>query len=106
MKIQVIESNSKRPLANTKIPLQVRGKDSGYLSYTTDGNGNFELDSKYDGQQIAYYLQGGPQGQWIAAKDGAKLFVTLTTTGKGSTTGTTGSGSGKDKSKQTTQSYK
>lgn len=93
MKIQALDLNSKKPLANTKIQIQVRGKDSGYYSYTTDASGNFELEDQFSGQQIAGST-GAAQGQWTAASDGAKLYLT------GETATTSGN------SKQTTQSYK
>lgn len=80
MKIQAVNLSTKKPLANTKLQLQVRGKDSGYLSYTTDANGYFQLDEKYSGQQIAYFLQGSTPNQWITANDGAILTVDTNTT--------------------------
>lgn len=84
MKIQVVNRSTKKPVVNTKIQLQVKGRDSGYLSYTTDANGYFQLDDKYSGQQIAYFLQGSTPSQWVSASDGAMLSVdtTQTVTGK------------------------
>ncbi len=76
MKIQAIDTNSKKPLANQKFQLQVRGKDSGFLTLTTDASGYFTLDDKYKNQQIAF-TDGGTPGQWINATDGGKLNVTL-----------------------------
>ncbi len=90
MKILVIDTTTKKPLTNTKIQIQVRGKDSGYLSLTTDATGALQLEDKFKGQQIAHYLQGGvtTNSQWLTATDGAKLMVnTTTTTAKGTTTG-------------------
>jgi hypothetical protein len=82
MKIQILDQATKSPLANGKVQLQVRGKDSGYLTTTTDANGYATLDDKLDGQQIAL-AQGGTTGQWTAATEGAKLYATggTTTTG-------------------------
>lgn len=75
MKIQVVELTTKKPLTNIKIQLQVKGRDSGYLSFTTDGSGSFELEDKYRGQQIGYYLRGTEPTQWITASDGVKLMI-------------------------------
>lgn len=86
MKILVLESNSKRPLANTKIQLQVKGKDSGFLTLTTDANGNLMLDNKYNGQQLLATngaaspqqpQQQTQQGQWTTASEGARLFISM-----------------------------
>ncbi len=92
MKILAIDSTTKKPLINTKLQLQVKGKDSGYLSLMTDATGTLQLDDKYKGQQIAYFLQGGSTTatDWITATDGAKLTVTTAgATAKGTTGGTT-----------------
>ena len=86
MKIQVFDQNSKKPLANTKFQLQVRGKDSGYVSTTTDASGYFQLDEKYQGQQISTTTTGGGQNQWVSATDGAKLYTTAGSTQKQPTT--------------------
>ena len=43
MKIQVIEGTTKKPLTNTKIQIQVKGKDSGFLTLTTDTTGKITL---------------------------------------------------------------
>lgn len=75
MKIQVVELSSKKPITNTKIQLQVKGKDSGYLSFTTDSSGFFELEDQYRGQQIAYYLRGTEPAHWVTASDGVKLLI-------------------------------
>lgn len=87
MKITVLSTTTQKPLANTQIQLQIRGKDSGFLSTKTDASGVLTLDGKYAGQQITSTL-GGTQGSWITAAEGAKLLVgTTTTTGtKGSAT--------------------
>ena len=77
MKIKAISTSTKKPLSKTQIQLQVRGKDSGYLSVTTDEKGEFSLDGKYSGQQIASMT--GGQGAWIAATDGTTLLVGVTT---------------------------
>lgn len=78
MKIKVYESNSKKPYANTKVQLQVKGKDSGFLSFMTDEYGEFYFDDKYQGQQIAL-LQNGIPGQWFAAKDGLTFYFSFQT---------------------------
>ena len=92
MKITILTASTKKPLASTQIQLQVRGKDSGFLSIKTDASGSITLDEKYAGQQITSTL-GGTQGPWITAADGATLMV-------GATTGTTAS----TKDKQPTSS--
>lgn len=85
MKIQILDQNTKKPYANGKLQLQVRGKDSGYLTAATDASGYCMLDDKYSGQQIA--LATGGQGQWVEAVEGAKLYYTGTTTGAGAGAG-------------------
>ena len=85
MKITILAATTKKPLANTQIQLQVRGKDSGFLSMKTDASGQIVLDEKYADQQITSTL-GGTQGAWVKATDGATLMVGSTT---GATTGTT-----------------
>lgn len=77
MKIHIFDIKSKKPLANTKIQLQIRGKDSGFLTLKTDAKGIIELDNKYKNQHISY-LYGTEQGQWINATDGTKLFILAT----------------------------
>ena len=77
MKIKAISTSTKKPLSKTQIQLQVRGKDSGYLSVTTDQNGEFTLDGKYSGQQISSMT--GGQGAWLTATEGASLAVGATT---------------------------
>jgi hypothetical protein len=105
MKIKTIEANTKKPTKNLRIQLQVKGKDSGYLTLTSDMEGFVMLDEKYKGQQIAVATTGG-QPSWIAATDGATLVVTATTTHAG-TTGDQGKGGkggqqgGKQKDKET-----
>lgn len=85
MKIQVLDLNSKRPIANTKVQLQIKGKDSGFLSLTTDGNGNLLLEEKYNGQQITATSANSGSNQWISASDGAKLYTSTTGTKQKST---------------------
>lgn len=99
MKITILTASTKKPLANTQIQLQIRGKDSGFLSIKTDATGLITLDDKYLNQQITSTL-GGTQGPWIAAKDGATLMVG-STTGTGATMGSKTTGS---KEKQPTSS--
>ena len=72
MKIQIVEANSKKPLANTKIQLQIQGQNSGTLSLTTDGNGNLMLDQKYANHKIMAQANGG-QCQWTTATEGTVL---------------------------------
>lgn len=80
MKILVIGENSKGPLINTKILLQVKGKDSGFLSLTSDAKGQLELDDKYNGQQITatHGQQLTEPTRWITVSEGAKLIVPAT----------------------------
>lgn len=85
MKIKVINLQ-KQPLANTKIQLQVKGKDGGYLSVTSDANGLITLDDKFAGQQITSTMGGG-QPQWIAASEGNTLTVALSSKAKATTGG-------------------
>lgn len=77
MKIQVLNSKKEQPLANTRIQIQIRGKDSGYLTCTTDTNGYLHIDDKYKGQQIAFYGLSGASNQWITANNNAILYIDL-----------------------------
>lgn len=72
MKIQVIDLSTHKPLTSSKIQLQIKGKDSGVLTLSTDPSGFFQLDEKYKGQQIALSFD-GKVGTPISATDGAKL---------------------------------
>lgn len=93
MRIQVIESSTKRPLQNATIQLQVRGSKSGFVTATSDASGTLQLDdNKVRDQEIAALLKGKP-GQWIKATDGAKLYVNteMKVTGKEKSSQTTGS---------------
>lgn len=85
MKIKVINLQ-KQPVANTKIQLQVKGKDGGYLSVTSDAEGMITLDDKFSGQQITSTMGGG-QPQWIAASEGNTLTVALSAKTKATTSG-------------------
>ncbi|HTM63701.1 MAG TPA: hypothetical protein VL360_04305 [Gammaproteobacteria bacterium] len=77
MKIKVIDSNTKKPVINTKIPLHVKGENSGFLSLTTDGEGMLQMDNKYQNQQITSPMSGGNgTGNWVTATDNAVLLVT------------------------------
>lgn len=91
MKIQTIDTTTKKPVANTKLQLQVKGKDSGYVTTTTDATGMITLDDKYSGQQIAVMSNGKP-GQWTTAKDNTTLTCTGTTTKTTTTTTQTSGG--------------
>ena len=95
MKIRTISTSTNKPLSKTQLQLQVRGKDSGYLTVTTDQNGEFSLDQKYSGQQIASMT--GGQGAWLNAAEGSTLRVGATT---GTTTATTAGA--KQKERQST----
>jgi hypothetical protein len=93
MKLLALDSNTKAPLQNTRLQFQLKGKESGIISLTTDGSGTLTLDDKYNGHQIAVLIGGAP-GQWIAATNGAKLFVTTkkeTSAGKAKSTHPMGS---------------
>jgi len=87
MKIQAINYRTKQAIANTTIQLQVKGVDSGYLSYKTDNYGYFDLDDKYEGQQIAYYTQGANKNnQYVYASEGAELYIDTSTVKTSETT--------------------
>lgn len=94
MKIKTIDRSTKKPLKNLRIQLQVKGKDSGFLTLTSDMEGAIMLDEKYKGQQIAL-ANAGNQADWITATDGATLLVASTPTH-----GAQGHG-GKEKNKET-----
>jgi hypothetical protein len=80
MKIKIIDASTKKPIINSKLQLQVKGKDSGFLTVTTDMTGVVELDQKYNGQQISSPLGSG-QGPWVTATEAAVLlFPTKTKT--------------------------
>ena len=51
MKITILAANTKKPLANTQVQLQIRGKDGGFHSFQTDASGQIQLDEKYKEQQ-------------------------------------------------------
>lgn len=74
MKIKIIDSGSKKPVINTKVALQVKGENSGFLTLTTDANGMIQLDDKYHNHQISSPVGGG-QGQWVTAADNAVLLL-------------------------------
>ena len=78
MKIKIVDSNTKQPVTNRKIPLQIKGKDSGFLSLMTDQAGCIQLDDKYTGQQISSPAGGG-QATWISATNGATLYIATKT---------------------------
>ncbi len=96
MKIKTIDATTKKPTKNQRIQLQVKGKDSGYLTLTSDMEGCITLDDKYKGQQIAIATTGG-QPTFVAATDGA----TLTFTSQGGYAGGHGGQGGKEKKKET-----
>lgn len=74
MKIKIIDAGTKKPVINSKIQLQVKGKDSGFLTLTTDATGLVTLDEKYNGQQLSA-PQGGAQGPWVTACDNAVVLL-------------------------------
>ena len=74
MRIKIIDSSTKKPIINSKIQLQVKGKDSGFLTITTDMTGMVEIDEKYKDQQLSSPLGGG-QGPWVTAAEGAVLLL-------------------------------
>lgn len=100
MKIKTIDASTKKPLTNARIQLQVKGKDSGFLTLTTTATGEIELDSKYTGQQITSSLNG--QGPWTTASEGATLVVDTkqkaTQAGSSTTGSTSGSSTGSQSS--------
>ncbi|HLB42136.1 MAG TPA: hypothetical protein VJN02_04670 [Gammaproteobacteria bacterium] len=77
MKIMVLDTATQRPLINIKLQLQIRGKESGFVTVTTDQNGAIQLDDKYKGHQISA-LFNGAQGAWVAANEGTKLSLAAT----------------------------
>ena len=91
MKITVLDTTNKRPLANAKLQLQIKGKESGFVTVTTDQSGLLQLEDKYRGHQICA-LFNGMQGAWVAASDG----VTLSLASKATATG-----QGREKNKET-----
>ncbi len=74
MKITVVDAATKRPLAVTKLQLQIRGKESGFLTLSTDEAGIIHLDDKYKGHQISA-LFNGTQGAWVAASEGTTISL-------------------------------
>ena len=74
MKLKIIDSNTKKSVKNSKIQLQIKGKDSGFLTFTTDMTGMVELAEKYNGQQVSSPMSNG-QGPWITACENAVLLL-------------------------------
>ncbi len=74
MKIKAIDSQTKKPVVNTKIQLQVRGKDSGFVSCMTDSTGCCQLDDKYRDQQIC--CAGTTGAEWVKATEGVTVNFT------------------------------
>lgn len=74
MKIKVVETGTNRTLASTQVQLQVKGKDSGFLSLTTGTDGCLTLEDKLKGQLITI-TGAGEQAKWITATDGATLLI-------------------------------
>ena len=99
MKIRAVDASTKKPLANLKVQLQLKGKESGFLSVTTDANGEIQLDERYKDHQVAALLN-GIQGAWVPAAENATLIIDtkkITT----STSSSTGSATPKEKNKET-----
>lgn len=70
MKIQLIDSMTTKPLANTTVQLQI--KDTGGAQrYTSDGSGFITLKDEYKGKQISLSPTG--EGQWYTLSDNLKL---------------------------------
>lgn len=74
MKIKIIDSSTKKPVINSKVQLQVKGKDSGFLTLLTNMTGVVEIDQKYEGQQISSPMS-GDQGPWVTACESAVLLL-------------------------------
>lgn len=70
MKIQLIDSTTKKPLANTTVQLQVKDT-GGAQKYTTDGSGFINLKDEYRGKQVTASSNG--QGQWFTLADNMKI---------------------------------
>lgn len=87
MKIQVIDGQTKKPLLNTKIQVQVKGKDSGFLTLTTDQTGYITLEDKFTGQQLIPTTGGTAGGKGVTATDGATLIVATVGAKQKETTG-------------------
>lgn len=75
MKLLIINAITKRPFSFEKILLQVKGKDSGSLTCTTDEAGLIDLDDKYAGQQVGFFLQSNLEGKWLTVIHGAILML-------------------------------
>lgn len=97
MKIKTIDSSTKQPTKNQRIQLQIKGKDSGYLTVTTDAQGYFTIDEKYKGQQFAI----AGTTNYIGAADGATLYYTNGQYAGGKTGGQGQHTGSKEKNKET-----
>lgn len=74
MKLKIIEAKSKKPILNSKIQLQIKGKDSGSVIVTTDAAGYISLDEKYKGQQVSSPF-GTSIAPWVTACEGAVILL-------------------------------
>lgn len=74
MKIKIIDASTKKPVINTTIQLQVKGKEKELLSLTTDASGMVKLDDKYNGQQLSSPSSNG-QGQSVTACESAVFLL-------------------------------
>ncbi len=74
MKVKIIDAATKKPILDSKVQLQIKGKDAGFITLATDMTGAIELDEKYAGQQISSPLGAG-QGPWVTITEGAVLLL-------------------------------
>ena len=84
MKILVVDTTTKKPLGNTKLQLQIKGKESGFITVPTDQGGFLQIDDKYRGHQVCA-LFNGIKGAWVAANEGATLSLSTKVAAHGST---------------------
>lgn len=73
MKITALDMTNK-PLVNTKLQLQIKGSQGGFLTLTTGSKGEIILDDKYKGQQLLAIFD-GIQSSMITANDGGTLRI-------------------------------
>jgi len=70
MNIQLFDTKSNKPIANTKIQIQIKGKENGLLWVNNNYNGSFELEKKYADHQISVPSL---ESKSVQAKEGAIL---------------------------------
>jgi hypothetical protein len=78
MRMLIVDASTKKPAMNAKVQLQIKGKDSGFLTLSTDTSGGVHLDDKYNGQQVTLTFNGIP-GQWTTAKEGQTMLLSKQT---------------------------